>query len=183
MRKNALNKQKPAENKSVKQTEKPLKKRSSFWATDRSDDGTTGNYVSVKGDTDNRRNIAVNNNENSKNYYERRITNFNPNGTPRKKENAEQKDLVKTAISKASNPDAENKAEKEAKRKYEPRKFTRRPLKATEEEIKKKPRNPGIKKTNEHTRRRSSDLVKPTSKKFDKSLVKKSGIVKKTHRK
>jgi len=108
MRKSALNKQKPVENKSVEQTEKPIKKKSSFWDTDRSDDGTTGNYVSIKENTDHKRNIAENNNENSKSYYERRITNFNPNGTPRKKENAEQKDLVKTAASKTPNPDADS---------------------------------------------------------------------------
>jgi len=56
-------------------------------------------------------------------------------------------------------------------------------VKSTEEESEKKPRNSGIKKTNEHTRRRSSDLVKPASKNFDKSSVKKSGTVKKPGRK
>jgi len=176
MRKNAGSKPKPISPDAVKRDDKPQKsfsKKGSFWDTDRNDDGTAGNFVpKKKGAAKNE--IVEKISDYKKKIEQFKVTNFNPHGTPRKnelEETEQEKNLkLKTAAEK---PESEE-AAKAPKRAYEPRKFTRRPVKISEEEAEKKPRNPGIKKTNEHTRRRPSDLAKPGTKKFDKPAGKKT---------
>jgi len=185
MRKTAAGKAKSPASDSAKSAEKPKKsfaKKGSFWDSDRNDDGTAGNFVpkkGVAGKNDNVEKIS----DYKKKIEQFKVTNFNPRGVPRKNE-VEKSELdnqkLKTAVTDTVETDEPDKAPKRA---YEPRKFTRRPVKVSEEEAEKKPRNPGIKKTNEHTRRRSSDLAKPAAKKFDKPAAKKTGSAKKPGRK